>query len=104
MLLHEAILYKIYMVYRDFITTLIIGVLNFNITPISTFSGAIVSEIWKCLPEAICLFYYKIYIVYRDFITTLIIGVLNYTIILNFTFSRAFIRYRIVSPPLLYIA
>ena len=79
------------MVYRDFITMLVIGVLNFNITPIFTFSGAIVSEVQKCLPEAICLFYYKIYIVYRDFITMLIIGVLNYTILQNFTFSRAFI-------------
>ena len=76
------------MVYIDFITMLIIEVLSFSIIPISTFSGAIVSEIQKCLPEAIL---YKIYIVYRDFITTLIIEVLNYTIIQNFTFSRAFI-------------
>ena len=34
-----------YIVYRDFITTLIIGVLHFTIMPISTFSGAFVSEI-----------------------------------------------------------
>ena len=40
----EAILYKIYMVYRDFITMLIIEVLSFTITLISTFSGAFVSE------------------------------------------------------------
>ena len=54
--LPEAILYKIYMVYRDFITMLIIEVLSFSIIPISTFRGAIVSEIQKCLPEAICCF------------------------------------------------
>ena len=40
--LSEAILYI------DFITMLFIGVLSFNITPISTFREAIVS---KCLPE-----------------------------------------------------
>ena len=40
--------------YRDFITTLIIGVLSFTITPITTCSLAYVSEIQKCLPEAIC--------------------------------------------------
>ena len=45
---------SIYIVYRDFITTLIIGVLSFTITPISTCSLAFVSEIQKCLPEAIC--------------------------------------------------
>ena len=33
-------------VYRDLITTLIIGVLHFIITPISTFCEAFVSEIW----------------------------------------------------------
>ena len=33
------------MVYKDFITMLIIGELSFHITPISTFSGAFVSEI-----------------------------------------------------------
>ena len=33
------------MVYRDFITMLIIGVSSFTITPIFTFSGAFVSEI-----------------------------------------------------------
>ena len=37
--------YKIYIVYIDLITTLIIGVLSSTITPISTFSGAFVSEI-----------------------------------------------------------
>ena len=36
----EAILYKIYMVYRDF-TMLIIEVLSFTITPILSFSGAL---------------------------------------------------------------
>ena len=36
---------QIYIVYRDFITTLIIGVLNFTITPIFTFSRASVSKI-----------------------------------------------------------
>ena len=41
------------MVYRDFITMVIIEVLSFTIIPISTFRGAIVSEIQKCLPEAI---------------------------------------------------
>ena len=35
----------IYMVYRDFITMLTFGVLSFTVTPISTFSGAFVSEI-----------------------------------------------------------
>ena len=54
--LPEAILYKIYMVYIDVITMLIIGVLSFNITPISTFRGAIVSEIQKWLPEGICCY------------------------------------------------
>ena len=43
--LPETILYKIYIVYIDFITILISGVLSCTITPISTFSGAIVSEI-----------------------------------------------------------
>ena len=38
--------YKIYIVYRDLITMLIIGVLYFIITPISTFCEAFVSEIW----------------------------------------------------------
>ena len=36
--------YKIYIVYSDFIT-LIIGILHFTITPISTFSRASVSNI-----------------------------------------------------------
>ena len=36
---------KIYMVYRDFITMLIFGVLHFTIIPFSTFTGAFVSEI-----------------------------------------------------------
>ena len=36
---------KIYIVYIDLITTLIIGVLHFIIIPISTFNGAFVSEI-----------------------------------------------------------
>ena len=49
-------MYKIYMVYIDFITILIIEVLSFSIIPISTFRGAIVREIQKCLPEAICCF------------------------------------------------
>ena len=53
--------------------------------PILTFSRAFVSEIQKCLPEAICC------IVYRDFITTLIIGVLHFTIISIPTFIRAFV-------------
>ena len=44
------------MVYIDFITMLIIEVLSFSIIPISTFSGAIVSEIQKCLPGAICCY------------------------------------------------
>ena len=48
--------YKIYIVYRDFITTLIIGILDFTIIPIFTFSGAFVSEIQKSLPEAICCY------------------------------------------------
>ena len=36
------------MVYRDFITKLIIGVLSFTITPISTFSGAFVRVMLAC--------------------------------------------------------
>ena len=44
------------MVYIDFITMMIIDVLSFSIIPISTFRGAIVSEIQKCLPEAICCY------------------------------------------------
>ena len=37
-------------VYRGFITTLIVGILDFTIIPIFTFSGAFVSEIQKsCL-------------------------------------------------------
>ena len=76
------------MVYIDFITMLIIGVLSFTITPISTFSGAFLSEIQLCLPEAIL---YKIYMVYIDFITMLIIGVLSFTITPISTFSGAFV-------------
>ena len=41
------------MVYIDFITMLIIEVLSFSIIPFSTFREAIVSEIQKCLTEAI---------------------------------------------------
>ena len=80
------------MVYRDFITLLIFGVLSFTITPIFTFKGAIVSGIQKCLPEGICCcIYYKIYIVYRDLITMLIIGVLHFIIISISTFIEAFV-------------
>ena len=80
------------MVYRDFITMLIIGVLSFTITPISTFSVAFVSEIqYKPVGWGGGGGSDKYYIVSRDFITTLIIGVLNYISIQNFTFSRAFI-------------
>ena len=51
------------------------------------------------------MFYYKIYIVYRDFITTLIIGVLNYTIIqISHLAGLLLVRFRIVWPPLLYMA
>ena len=42
------------MVYRDVIKMLIFGVLSFTTIPISTFSGACISEIQKCLPQAIC--------------------------------------------------
>ena len=72
------------MVNIDFMTMLIIQVLSFSIIPISTVRGAIVSEIQKCLPEAICCFITR----FTDFITMLIIDVFNYTIIQNF---RAFI-------------
>ena len=61
-----------------------IGVLSFTITPISTFRGAIVSEIQKCLPEAIC---YLLQCLGRFYHT----GVLNNTTIQNFTFGRPFI-------------
>ena len=61
-----------------YITMLIIGVLRFIITLISTFSGAFLSEIQLCLPEAIL---YKIYMVYIDFITMMIIEVLSFSII-----------------------
>ena len=37
--------YKIYIVYRDFITTLIIGVLNITVIQNVTFSGAFISQI-----------------------------------------------------------
>ena len=67
---------------------LIIGVLHFTITPISTFSRASVSKIWQYLPEAI---FYKIYMVYRDFITMLIIGVLRFTTTPISTFTGAFV-------------
>ena len=67
---------------------LIIEVLSFTITLISTFSGAFVSEIQLCLPEAIL---YKIYMVYIDFITILIIEVLRFTITPISTFSGAFV-------------
>ena len=80
--------YKIYIVYRDLITMLMIGVLHFTITPISTFSRASVSKIWQYLPEAI---FYKIYMVYRDFITMLIIGVLSFTTTPISTFTGAFV-------------
>ena len=36
--------YKIYIVYREFVVTLIIGVLHFTILPICTFSGTFVSN------------------------------------------------------------
>ena len=36
---------KIYIVYRDLITTLIISILHFTIIPIFTFNGAFISEI-----------------------------------------------------------
>ena len=52
-MLAQGYFYKIYMIYRDFITILIIGTLSFTIILISTLRGAIVSEIQKCLPEAI---------------------------------------------------
>ena len=48
--------YKIYIVYRDFITMLMIGILDFTIIPIFTFNGAFVSEIQKSLREAICCY------------------------------------------------
>ena len=84
--------YKIYIVYRDFITTLIIGILLFIIIPIFTFSGAFVSEIQKSLPEAICCYITRFtYIVYIDLITTLIIGVLHFTIIPIFTLRGAIV-------------
>ena len=42
---YKAICYKFYIVYIDVVTMMIIGVLSFTITPISTFSGAFVSEV-----------------------------------------------------------
>ena len=42
--------YKIYIVYRDFITTLIIGVLNYTIMQNFTFSRAFISQIKDCFP------------------------------------------------------
>ena len=67
---------------------LIFGVLSFTILPISTFTGAFVSEIQCCLSEAICC---CITIVCGDLITMLIIGVLHFIIIPIFTFSGAFV-------------
>ena len=76
--------YKIYMVYRYFITMLICGVLSFTIIQVSTFSGALLVN--ACLRP-----FDKIYIVYRDLITTLIICVLHFTIIPISRFSGAFV-------------
>ena len=73
------------MVYIDFITMLIIEVLSFSIIPISTFRGAIVSEIQKCLPKAILL--QDLHCLQRFYHSVGHWG----TIIQNFTFSRAFI-------------
>ena len=78
-------------IYRDFITTLFIGVLHFTIIQIFTFRGAIVSEIQYSLPEAFCCFITRFTLYYRDFITTLIIGVLHFTIIQIFTFRGAIV-------------
>ena len=54
--LPEAIFYKIYIVYRDVITLLIFGLVSFTIISIFSFGEAFVSEIQKCLPEAICCY------------------------------------------------
>ena len=43
--LPASVFYKIYIVYRDFITILIFVSLSFTIIPIFTFSGAFVREI-----------------------------------------------------------
>ena len=98
--------YKIFIIYIDLITALIIGALHFTsipistfsgafegdirycLPPISTFSGAFVSEIQECLHEAIL---YKIYMVYRDFITMFMIGVLSFITTPISTFSGAFV-------------
>ena len=67
---------------------LIIGVLSFNITPISTFRGAIVREIQKCLPEAICLLQ-DLHCLQR-FYHNIDHWDIKLYILQNFTFSRAF--------------
>ena len=80
--------YKIYIVYIDLITTLIIGVPSHQFPHLMELLLVRYSN--PCL-RLFVVVYYKIYIVYRDFIITLIIVVLNYTIIKKFTFSRPFI-------------
>ena len=45
--------YKIYIVYRDFITTLIIDVLNYTIIQNFTFSRAFISQIQDCVASTI---------------------------------------------------
>ena len=82
--------YKIYIVYRDLITTLIIGVLHFIIMPISTFCEALLVRYGNA---SLRLFFYKIYMVYRDLITTLIIGVLHFIITPISTFIGTFVRH-----------
>ena len=45
---------------------LIIGILNLTITPIFTFSRASISEIQKCLPEAICCCIARFSLIYHN--------------------------------------
>ena len=82
---------SIYIVYRDFITTLIIGVLSFTITPISTCSLALLVRYRNACLRLFVVILQDIYIVYRDFISTLFIGVLHFTIIQIFTFRGAIV-------------
>ena len=79
------------MVYRDFITMLIFGVLSFTTIPISTLLELLLVRYSNAYLRLFVVLYYKIYIVYIDFITTLIISVLHFIIIRISTFNGAFV-------------
>ena len=59
--------YKIYIVYIDLITPLITGSLHFTSIPISTFSGAFVSEIRYCLPGLFVVILQDLHCLHRTY-------------------------------------